>query len=299
LGNINRQNSHIIPVSFEYYSPNSIKEATTLLQDLGKDAQILAGGTDLIPKMKQRLIEPHALINLKKIHALKGIRFENNSVVIGSLTKLREIEKSRIVEEKIPLLNYAVKKIGSVQIRNMATIGGNICNASPSADSATALIALDAEANINGSEGIRRVPLNEFFTGPGETVLTQGEILKEITIPNQTQNNIWDFIKITRTELDLAVVSLAVNLELNGNRIKKSRIVFGSVAPTPLRLHKMEELLMGMELTEENIEKLSEITPNLIEPISDVRGSRDYRLKVSKSLIKDVLTKARVNGDAN
>lgn len=296
---INRQNSRIIPFSFEYYSPESIVEALQFLVELGEGAQILAGGTDLIPKMKQRELEPRAVINLKKIQELKGIKLENDNVVIGSLTKMRKLEKSQLIEEKTPLLHNAVKRIGSVQIRNMATIGGNLCNASPCADSAVALLALGAEVRIVGSGETRRIPLEGFFAGPGETILKTGEVLKEIIVPVQTEESLWDFVKISRTELDLAVINMAYYIEVNSNKFQKIRIAFGSVAPIPLRLRKIEALLEGDDIESENIESLTEMVPMEINPISDVRGSRDYRLRVSENLVKGMLIKARARGAGN
>jgi carbon-monoxide dehydrogenase medium subunit len=296
---INLQNSHLIPFSYEYFSPESIEEALSLLREAGDEAVIFAGGTDLIPRMKQRSIEPRVLINLKKIRELKGIRPEKGAIVIGSLTRLRQLEKSEIVEGKTPLLHDAVKMIGSVQIRNMATIGGNLCNASPCADSAVALLALDAEVETVGFMGARRIPLCELFTGPGETVLKPGELLKEIIVPYQSVESIWDFVKVTRTELDLAVINMAYNLELTGDKVQKVAVAFGSVAPIPLRLRKIEDLLIGREIDPENILRLSEMVPSMIDPISDVRGSRDYRLQVSKNLVKDMLIKTRVGSASN
>ncbi len=296
---INLQNSHLIPFSFEYFSPESIDEALNLLREVGDEAWIFAGGTDLIPRMKQRSIEPRALINLKKIQGLRGIRTEKGSVVIGSSTRLRQLEKSEIIIRKTPLLHDAVKRIGSVQIRNMATIGGNLCNASPCADSAVALLALNAEVETVGLMGARRIPLCEFFTGPGETVLKPGELLKEIIVPYQSEESQWDFVKVTRTELDLAVINLAYNLELRGGKVQKIALALGSVAPTPLRLRKIETLLEGREIDPESIVRLSEMVPSIINPISDVRGSRDYRLQVSKNLVMDMLIKTRAGGANN
>ncbi|NIR15724.1 MAG: xanthine dehydrogenase family protein subunit M, partial [Desulfobacterales bacterium] len=224
---------------------------------------------------------------------------EKGTIVIGSSTRLRQLEKSEIVENKTPLLHDAVKRIGSVQIRNMATIGGNLCNASPCADSAVALLALDAEVETVGLMGARRIPLCEFFTGPGVTVLKPGELLKEIIVPCQSEESLWDFVKVTRTELDLAVINMAYSLELKGGKVRKVAVALGSVAPTPLRLRKIEALLEGREIDPESIVRLSEMVPSIIDPISDVRGSRDYRLQVSKNLVKDMLIKTQAGGANN
>ena len=153
---INTHNTHIVQC-FEYHAPASVAEATNLLDEHGVEAMILAGGTDLIPKMKQAILKPKHVVNLKHIPELAGVREEAEQIRIGALTRLRDLERSIIVTEKLPLLHEAVTAIGSVQIRNMATVGGNLCNASPAADSAQALVALGAKANIAGPKGERSI----------------------------------------------------------------------------------------------------------------------------------------------
>ena len=287
---INTQDTHILH-GFEYHAPASVAEAVKLLDEHGVEASILAGGTDLIPKMKQALLMPRHVVNLKHIPELAGVREEAEQIRIGAFTRLRDIERSIIVTEKLPLLHEAVSAIGSVQIRNMATIGGNICNASPAADSAQALIALDAKANITGPSGKRSIELESFFTGPGRTVLGRGEFLASLTLPYPEAGARGAFVKLGRTSLDLATVSIAVNAKMKKETAESIRIVMGAIAPTPLRLRNVEQQLTKKKLTVEAIEEAGRLVSESIKPITDIRGTAEYRRLASKGIAIEVLTR--------
>jgi CO/xanthine dehydrogenase FAD-binding subunit len=289
---INECDSHILPVKFEYHAPESLEEAIGMLREWGEGAQLLAGGTDLLVKMKQRLIEPSHLINLKKIRGLAGIEGKPDGVHIGALTKMRELERSEQIEERLPLLHEAVKAIGSVQIRNMATIGGNVCNASPSADASLALLALDARVEIAGHGGRRTLPLAEFFLGPGVTVLEPGEVLTEIVVRRQASGSGSAFIKIGRTSLDLATISVATVLTLKNDVVEHCGIAMGAAAPTPIRAADAEEFLRGKELTLAAMKRAAGMVSEAIRPIMDVRSTAEYRRAASKGLTVDALTRA-------
>lgn len=296
---INKLNTHIMPIRFEYHAPTSLEEAVGLLSKYGKEASLLAGGTDLLVNMKQRLVEPKHLINIKNIKELVGIKEGTNGIHIGAATRLRTIERSEMIKEKLPLLHEAVRSIGSVQIRNMATIGGNLCNASPTADGATALLALDAEARIIGPEGARIVPMEQFFVGAGQTVLRPDEIMVEVLSPYLAEDVGTSFIKIGWTSFDIATVNIAVVLKLEGGAVNDCRIALGACAPTPIRLYRVEEFLQGRELTGEVLEAAANIVSGYIRPRERWRRApAEYRRSASKALIRDALTVAskRVEG---
>ena len=287
---INTHNTHIIH-GFQYHAPSSVVEAVKLLDDYGIEATILAGGTDLVPKMKQALIKPLHVVNLKHIPELAGVKEEATQIRIGALTRLRDLEQNTIVTEKLPLLNDAIVAIGSVQIRNMATIGGNLCNASPAADSAQALIVLGAYANIVGPLSERSVDLERFFTGPGKTVLGRGELLASITLPYPEEGSRGVFLKLGRTSLDLATVSISVSAKVSKEVIESIRVVMGAVAPTPLRLRNVEQHLIKKKLTVEVIEEAGRLVSESIKPITDIRSTAEYRRLASKGLALEALTR--------
>ncbi len=286
---INLFNTHIIPVEFEYFEPKMLREALELLAEKGRDAKVLAGGTDLLVQMKIGKIEPKYLINIKRISELEFIKEENQGIRIGALTKLRRIEKSEIVKERFPALYEAVRSMGSVQIKNMGTIGGNLCNASPAADTAPPLLVYDAKLKLASLEGERVVPIDEFFTGPGETVLRPGEMLTEIFVPYQPQNTGSAFIKVARVSMDLAKVNVAVSLTLEGGVVKRARIALGAVAPTPVRAREAERFLEGRSPSEEDFRRAGEMASGEIKPITDLRSTAWYRREVSKVIVADAL----------
>ncbi len=287
---INRHNTHIL-TAFEYHRPTTVREAVEALRK-HPGAKPLAGGTDLIPKMKQRLIEPRHVVNLKKIPELSVVEDRGDAVYIGAAVRLREIERSETVRRRLPLLSSCVKSIGSVQIRNMGTIGGNVCNASPAADGALGLVALEATVHIAGPGGERKVEAKDFFKGPGLTVLREDEIVTGFTVPVPTKDTGTCFISISRTALDISTISIAVALKMDGDRVKDAKIALGSVAPTPLRLLDVEKSLKGKTLTEKLVEYTAKIVSENIKPITDIRGTAEYRREASRGMAVEALTKA-------
>ncbi|MCD6323578.1 MAG: xanthine dehydrogenase family protein subunit M [Desulfurococcales archaeon] len=285
----NLYNTHIIPVSFEYFAPANLQEALELLDKYGADAKILAGGTDLLVKMKMRVVEPKYVINIKKLKELAYIKEEGNVVRIGALTKWRQLEKSDIIKKYFPALYDAVLVMAGTQIRNMATIGGNLCNASPAADSAPPLMVYEAKVVLASKDGEREVPITEFFTGPGRTVMKPNELLKEIVIPKPEEGTGSAFIKVTRTAMDLAKISAATALKVEDGKIKLVRIAIGSAAPTPVRCRKTEEALTGKPFTPELIRETVKMVQDEISPIDDVRSTAFYRKEVSKVIVEDAL----------
>ena len=281
--------------SFEYFAPTSLEDAMGLLKRYGGKAKALAGGTDLLVQMKERTVTPSYLIDLKHIPGLSGIRHsKRQGLRIGALTTLNEILASESIEEKYPALIQGAEWIGCVQVRNQATIGGNLCNASPSADMAPGLIALDAKARIVGPEGARELPLEAFFRGPGRSALRNGEILTEVVISDPPPRSGASYIRHTpRVAMDIAVVGVGAYIALNGEKsCEDARIVLGAVAPTPIRVRRAERILKGKPLEEPLIERAAQRASEASKPIDDVRGSVAFRREIVAVLIRRTLKEA-------
>jgi len=277
---------------FEYYRPSSVKEAVDLLSRLGPEARVIAGGTDLIVKMRGGLIKPKCIVDITRLDEIKFIRDEGEVIRVGAGTLLSDIEESEIIGEGVPVLREAVKKMASWHVKNMATIGGNLCNASPAADTAPPLIVHEARLKIRGPGGEREVPVEEFFTGPGETVLMPGELLTEIIVPKARPGEGASFQKLMVREGALAIVSAAALVKLDGGTVSKVRVALGAVAPTPVRAKHVESALQGREPTPEVLREASKEVLQDISPITDVRGSREYRLEMSVVMTRRALEEA-------
>ena len=286
---INLVNTHIIPVKFTYHAPQTLEELLTLMREYKGRARVIAGGTDLIVDMKLRRKEPEHVISLNKIKELDYIIEEDTGIRIGAATKLRHIEKRKTIHERFNALYEAVKSIASIQVRNMATLAGNICNASPAADSAPPLLIYDAIITAQNLDSTRKIMIKDFFTGPGRTALRDDEIVKEIFIPYPPEDSESVFLKVSRVGMDLAKVNIAVLIKMNGEYVEDFRIALGAVAPTPLRIFKAEEYLKSKRINEENIKHVQEIVAEEIKPITDVRSTDWYRRELSKILVKDAI----------
>lgn len=262
------------------YQPTSLQEASRLIKENGPGGRFLAGGTDLVIAMKEKGLLPKYIVDLKRVPGLVGIRENNDgSITIGPLTTMYAIEISPVITKKYPFLAQSAAEVGSIQIRNRATVGGNMANATPSADVAPALIALNATAKIAGASSQKTVLLEEFFRGPGLTIMDADEILTEITIPKTAPQLVGEYIKFSpRDMMDLAYVGIAVAYNLGSDKkCNGVRIVLGAVAPTPLRAKTSEALLEGKLLTEELAAKVGDAAARESKPISDVRSSAHYR----------------------
>jgi CO/xanthine dehydrogenase FAD-binding subunit len=280
---------------FDFYQPTTLEEASRLLQENGPGGRLLAGGTDLVIALKEKGLLPKYLVDLKRVPGLTGIRENRDgSITIGALTTMREIEISSLITNRFPFLAQSAAEVGSIQIRNRATIGGNMANATPSADTAPPLIALNATAKITGLNGERTVTLEEFFKGPGQTVMSAEEVLSEINIPKSHPRLVGEYIKFSPREMmDLAYVGIAVAYHLGDDDRKCHgvRIVLGAVAPTPVRAKHAESALEGQNLTEALAEKVGQIAAEEAKPISDVRSSADYR----RAMVGAMTTRAILN----
>ena len=287
--------ARILLTDFEYFEPETISDVITFLAKHGKDTKLIAGGTDLLVDMKKERIKSKFLVNLMKIPQLSYIIEDGKGLRIGATTTFREIEESQLIKEKYPLLFEAAQAMGTVQIRNMATIGGNICNALPSADIPPALVALDAKAKIVGQSGERILPLEKFFVGIRKTALKSNELLIEVHVQSPPAGSGTAFLKIGRTSSDLATLNVAVRVTLENNEAcKEARIVVGGgVGPTLIRSKKAENLLEGKVLEESHIEKAARAASEELKPRpTSIRASPFYKIEVSKVLVKRALMKA-------
>ncbi|MFC2030617.1 FAD binding domain-containing protein [Chloroflexota bacterium] len=284
---------------FEYRDPLTLDEAVDLLRDHNGRAAIMAGGTDLLVEIKGKTRQPDCLIDIKKIPGLAFLIYdENDGLRIGALTTVRSIETSPVVNRLYAGLAQAARELGSLQIRNRATLVGNICRASPSADLPPPLIADGAVVRLHGPDGERVLPLGGFFTGPGQTVLAQDELAVEVLVPNPPPHTGKVYVKHGRRKaMELASVGVAVALTLEGDICKRIRVVLGAVAPTPIRVPAAEEILRDTVIEENAIEAAARTAAEASHPISDVRSSASYRREMVQVLtgraLREALARAR------
>ena len=272
----------------EYLRPKSMDEAISLNQRYGEKARYIAGGTDVIVKIKERQIRPEYLISLRGIPGLDQITYEEGELRIGALVTHRALELSAVIRKHFPILTDAVGNIGSVQIRNVATIGGNIVNAVPSADGATPLIALGAKIRLAGPKGERTMVLEDFFTGPGQTVLRQGEILREFIVPRlppRTGGAYWKHMRRAAMELPILGVSVLLSLAEDMQTCEEARIGLGVMAPTPMRAKKAEAILRGKKLSADILEEAGKVAASESKPRDTARGEAWYRREMVEVLI--------------
>jgi aerobic carbon-monoxide dehydrogenase medium subunit len=273
---------------FDYYEPKTVEETCRLLSELTGEVRIVAGGTDLVPKMKTGLIKPRALVNIKKIPKLDLLNADSETgISIGALALISDIATHPIVLERFPAVAAAARSIGSLQVRNLATVGGNLCNAAPSADMAPALLVMDATVKIAGLSGNRTMLLEEFFLGPGKVSLGRGEWLTGVRIPFPPSRTRQTYLKHSiRRAMDIAIVGVAVALsfEEEGGVCRKARIALGAVAPTPVRAERAEALILGKKLADISVDAIGEEVSHEAAPITDVRGSAGYRSEMISTL---------------
>ena len=279
---------------FEYLVPKTIGEACNLLLELGTSAKAMAGATDLIPPMKDKVISPEYLIDLKHIPGLDYLEYdEKEGLKIGALTTLRTIETSPLVKEKNPAVAHAAKVVASTQIRAKGTMAGNICNASPSCDTAPILLAQGAKILVQGPNKDRVIPVEEFFVGVKKTSLEPGELVTGIVIPPLADCEGAAYIKhAVRKAMDLAIIGVAVKLRVENGYCTDARIALGAVATTPIRAPRAEEVLIGSRLTDDVIIKASEEAMNSCNPISDIRASAEYRKDMIRVFTKRAVKQA-------
>jgi carbon-monoxide dehydrogenase medium subunit len=270
---------------FDIFTPITINEACSLLFKYKDQAKVFAGGTDLLISMKQKKANPKYLVNIKNIPGLDRIQNSEKDLKIGAMATLDSVSKDNFIRERFSLLSTACNRIGTPQVRNMGTIGGNICNAGPSQDTIPALLVLEAKLKLVSSQSERRVPISEFFIGPFETVLGQTELLTEIEIPGPPQGSLGTFQWITKlTETDETLVGVAVIMIIDEttSRCIDIRIGLCSVAPIPMRARRAEAALRGQRIESNAIEQCAQIAAEEISP----RSRADYRRKMTSVLVK-------------
>ena len=273
---------------FAYLAPTSLKEASAMLSEHGDRARIMAGGTDLLIRMSHRALKPEFVIGLRGVPDLDFIRFDKlKGLKLGALARLRQAAEHPEVLKFYPALAQAAAWTATVQIRNMGTVAGNICNAAPSADTATPLLAYGANVLIQHPGGERSLPLDEFFRGPGLTALERGEVLKEIQLPPIDPKTGSSYQKISeRSKVDIAAVGVSALVRLGeAGEIILVRIALGAVAPIPLRARRAEKLLKGQKPDAALIAEAGRLASDEASPITDVRASAHYRRRMV-----DVLT---------
>ncbi|HEV8639206.1 MAG TPA: xanthine dehydrogenase family protein subunit M [Chloroflexota bacterium] len=286
---------------FDYSAPASLAEASRILAGT-PDSRPLAGGTDLLIQMKERGRPVRHLVSLRRVGEL-GALSADGSLDVGAMVTCGELAWSAAVKKGWPMVVDGADLVGSVQIRNKATVGGNMCNAAPSADVAPSLIALDATAHVVGPNGQRTVPLGEFFRGPGQTVLGQGELLVRLVAPRPPAGGGGAYLRhVPRREMDIAVVGVAVHLRLDrdGRTVGDARVVLASVAPTPIRSPSAEKALIGSRIGDDVLRRAGEGAAADARPITDVRASAEYRRELLKVYTRRVgqiaYQRARENG---
>jgi len=272
---------------FQYYQPETIEDVCLLLSQFGKEANILAGGTDLIVQMKKGFLAPKHVINIKKVGGLDFIKEDAAGYTLGALATIAGIAAHPGLQQALPIVVSSARSIGSAQVRNLATLGGNLCNASPAADMSPSLLVLDANVRIVGLQGSRTLPLVDFFVGPGRVDLAEGEMLAEVIVPFPPRCTKLIYYKLgPRKAMDCAVVGVAVAISQNEftGECEKARIALGAIAPTPLRVREAEKLIEGKTAREIRLSKIAEAVRRGIAPITDVRGSAEYRYETATTL---------------
>lgn len=279
----------------EYIAPRTLDEAVAALAGRGDRAQVLAGGTDLLPRMNRTGGWPSCLISLKKLEELRGFECTERGLVAGALVTMRELEKSPRVRARYSALAQACALVGPVQNRSRATLGGNLCNASPAADTAPALIVLDAQLQVLGPNGTRTVPVAEFFTGPGATVLQRGELLVRIDVATMPGGFGSAYLRWSpRKAMDISVVGVAASVTLgsDGRTCSDVRLALASVAPRPLRAVRAEQVLRSRAMDDPLVREAAEVAISEASPIDDVRGSAEFRSEMIRVFVTRALQQA-------
>jgi carbon-monoxide dehydrogenase medium subunit len=283
----------MIPPAFEYLQPNTIPEAITLLQQHGEDAKILSGGQSLIPMMKLRIARPAYLIDINRISGLSYIKEDGAFLKIGGLTREAELEASQLIRSKYPILIDTAHVIADPQVRNLATVAGNLAHGDPANDHPATMLALGAQVVATGSGGERVIPIEEFFLSLFSTALQPDEILTEIRIPLAPPHSGGAYFKLERKVGDFATAAVAAQVTLDANGVvQKVGIGLTNVGPTPIKAKKAEDFLRGKKLDGASIRQAAQLAADEAQPSSDLRGPADYKKGLIKELAKRALSRA-------
>jgi len=278
----------------EFIQPRNIAETLRVLKKWGKKGMLVAGGTNVLPDLRDKKASPDALIDLGRLEALSFIRAERGGIRIGALTSIADIAVSKLLQRKAPILAQAARHLGNPPVRNRATLGGNLAKASPAADTAVPLLALDALVGVRvaGSRG-RQIPLDRFFLGPNRNVLKPEEMIADIYFPLPSSTAKMAYRKMgLRNAMAISVLTLGFVLEMQKGICRRIRIAFGAVAPKPVRAHQAENLLSGKEIRPELLLACAEEAEKEISPITDIRGGAEYRRAMASVLLKRTLSEA-------
>ena len=281
---------------FEYLEARTLRQAVALLQRHGDEARLVAGSTDFLVRWRQGVWQPRYVVDIRRIASLARISYTNSrGLRLGPTVKIQDLETHPAITGRYPALAAAATSFAGVQVRNLATVGGNICNASPAGDTLPALLAFDAECRIVGPEGERWLPLTSLFVGPGRTALQQAEVLAEVRLPPPAPNSGSLYIKHSpRGAMDIATLGVAsvVSLENDGQTCRNAAIALGAVAPTPIRASEAERLLNGNTVTPELIREAADAAQRAATPIDDIRGTAEHRTAIVKVLTQRTLETA-------
>jgi|TARA_B100000315_G_scaffold254197_1_gene294699 carbon-monoxide dehydrogenase medium subunit len=274
--------------SMKYQTPSTTKEAAVLIKRERGKAFVLAGGTDLMVRMKIGLIEPDLVVDIKHISAMQSIKKSASGFRVGAAVSAAKMGENNALKKAWPGVVEAANLIGSDQIQNRCTIAGNLCNASPAADAVPALIAAGAKVNIVGPQRRRTVAVEKVITGPGTTSLAKGEIVEAITLPKRLPKSGDAYLRfIPRSDMDIAVVGAGVGLTLDNNGvIKSARVALGAVAPTPLLVAAAAKAIVGTKLNKAALEKLTVACTAACDPIDDMRGTVEFRTEIAGVLAR-------------
>ena len=282
---------------FEMFTPKTLLEALDLLALNQSHTALVAGGTNLVVDLRSGRHTPEVVINIDRLSELRGIHQSDGQIVIGGLTTINELIDSPIIREVAPNLFFAAKMFANPIIRNRATVGGNLADASPAGDTIPPFLALDAEVELVSYAGSRWVPLDAFFMGVRKTVIKENELLSAVrfTVPDKNTRHAYYKLGLRKADA-ISVISVAVSLEISPNNVcKKARIALGSVAPRPLRAKEAESQLEGKEITPGLAGEAAKLAVKAVSPISDIRGSADYRRKMVDVLVRRLLLEAVEN----
>lgn len=283
---------------FDYFEPTTIKEAVQILSRYGTKAKLLAGGVDLVARMRRHQVQPQYVVSILSIPGLDYIHSDEAGLSFGALATIRSIELSPIVKNDYTVLYEAASQIASVQVKTMGTAVGNLCVATPASDIAAALYALGAKLRIAGPSGERTIPVEDLFVGVNRTVLEPGEIVTEVMLPSPAPQTGGAFLKLVRTASDIAKVNVAVSLTVTDNTCREARIVLGSVAPTVIRATQAEEALRSSTLEPKVIEEVAQLATGEAKPITDLRSTIEYRREMVRVLVRRAVKKALTRAKA-
>jgi len=279
--------------AFDYRAPRTVDEALAILREYGEDARVIAGGTALVTMLRQRLVRPGCLVSLRDVQGLDRVEADNGALRVGALVTHREAETSPLVRERIPVLAETFRRVATVRIRHMATLGGALAHADPNQDPPVTLLALGARVQVSGAGGQRELAIDEFFRDYYESALEPGEIVTGVTVPVPPAGSGAAFVKfLPRTADDYATVAVAAVVTLDGDRCREARIALGSVGVTPLRGRTAEALLAGQRISQQLLDAAGEAVKTEVDPLSDHRGSAAYKREMAAVMVRRALTQA-------